>query len=84
MRQFTLRGIPVELEREIRKFAEERSTSINKAVLELLYKALGIDPKSNKRRDLSHFSGIWNEKEAADFDQAVEIFEKVDEEIWET
>ena len=82
MKQLTLRNIPEDIEREIRRIARERGTSINKTIRELLGKALGIDRSSGKKRDLSDFSGFWDEEEAKEFEKATEVFEKVDEELW--
>ncbi len=82
MNQLTLRNIPEDLEREIRRIAEERRTSINKTVRELLYKALGMDTPSEKKRDLSDFAGFWDEKEAEEFEKAADVFEAIDEEVW--
>ena len=82
MNQLTLRNIPEDLEREIRRIAEERRTSINKTVRELLYRALGIDRSSEKKRDLSAFAGFWDEREAEEFEKATDVFEAIDEELW--
>lgn len=80
--QLTLRDIPEDLEKEIRRIARERGTSINKTIRELLSESLGIDQSSGKKRDLSDFAGFWDEEEAEEFDKATEVFEKVDEELW--
>jgi hypothetical protein len=82
MRQLTLRNIPEDLEKEIRRIARERGTSINKTIHEILSEALGIDRSSGKKRDLSDFVGFWDEEEAKEFEKATEVFEKVDEELW--
>lgn len=82
MDQLTLRNIPEDLEREIRRIAGERRTSINKTVRELLYKSLGIDRSSEKKRDLSDFAGFWDEREAEEFEKATDVFEAIDEELW--
>ncbi len=82
MKQLTLRNIPEDLEREIRRIAGERRTSINKTVRELLYKSLGMDMSSEKKRDLSDFVGFWDEREAEEFEKATDVFEAIDEELW--
>ena len=82
MDQLTLRNIPEDLEREIRRIAGERRMSINKTVRELLYKSLGIDSSSDKKRDLSDFAGFWDEREAEEFEKATDAFEAIDEELW--
>jgi len=82
MNQLTLRNIPEDLEKEIRRIAKEREMSINKTVRELLYKALGIDMSSKKKRDLSDFAGFWDEEEAKEFEEATKLFEEIDAELW--
>ncbi len=82
MKQITVRNIPEELEKEIRRIARERGISINKTIHELLGEALGIDKSSGKKRDLSEFAGFWDEEEAEEFEKATEVFERVDEELW--
>lgn len=32
--------------------------------------------------DLDHLAGTWNEREAAEFEQAIAGFEAVDENLW--
>jgi len=82
LKQLTLRNIPEDIEREIRRIARERGSSINKTIHELLGEALGIDRTSRKKRDLSDFAGFWDKEEAKEFEKATEVFEKVDEELW--
>jgi hypothetical protein len=83
MHQLTLREIPPELEREIRRTARMRGLSINRTVKALLAEALGILPTSEKRRDLSALSGTWSDAEAAAFESATEFFGRIDDEVWE-
>jgi len=82
MRQLTLRNIPDTLEKEIRRVARDRGTSINKTVRELLQEALGLGTEPEKRRDLSELTGVWNKEEAQEFTEATRVFEEVDEELW--
>ena len=82
MKQLTLRNIPEDIEREIRRIARERGSSINKTIHELLGEALGIDRTSGKKRDLSDFAGFWDEEEAKEFEEATKLFEEIDAELW--
>ena len=82
MKQLTLRDIPEDVESEIRRIARERGKSINKTVGDLLREALGMEDSTERKRDLSDFSGTWDEEEAAEFEKATEVFEEVDEELW--
>lgn len=65
MKQLTLRDIPEDIEREIRRIAREQGTSINKTVRELHCEAIGIEHSSDRKRDLSDFTGFWDDEEAA-------------------
>jgi plasmid stability protein len=82
MRQLTIRDIPDDLEKQIRKVARNRGKSINKTVRELLQEALGIGTQPEKRRDLSELAGVWDAEEAREFDRAIAVFEQVDEGLW--
>ena len=82
MKQLTLRKIRPNVEKKLREFAETRELSINKTVLLLLNKALGITDYRKNKRDLSKIAGKWNKEEADEFEKNIEIFEQIDEEIW--
>lgn len=82
MNQMTLRQIPDQVGERIRKLSAENGESINKTTLKLLMKATGCEVAGRKKRDLSSLAGTWSKKEAEDFEEAVKIFEQVDEELW--
>ena len=82
MSQFTIRDVPDAVERAIRRRAAEEHKSINRTVNELLQKALGIEPLSQKRRDFSALSGSWEAEEAAEFERSIAPFEQIDDEVW--
>ena len=81
MKQLTLRQIPSIIEKRLRKLAQERGQSINKTVIYLLKKALGLEKTGKKYRDLSKLSGNWSKEEADAFIKNTEVFEQIDEEI---
>ncbi len=84
MSQITLRQLPDNLERQIRRLADENNISINKTIIRLLHKALGLTPGEDKKRDLSEISGSWNDAEVREFEENCRIFEKIDDEIWDS
>jgi hypothetical protein len=84
MSQITLRQLPDNLERQIRRLADENNTSINKTIIRLLHRALGLTPGEDKKRDLSEIAGSWSAGEVREFEENLRIFEKIDEEIWDT
>jgi hypothetical protein len=86
LKQITLRGIPVEIERMIKKEAERKGLSLNKAFISLVEKATGTKEKMQKRKsmhhDLDHLCGIWTKRDAEEFTQNVEYQRTIDEGLW--
>jgi len=86
LKQITLRGIPVDIERMIKREAERKGMSLNKAFISLLEKATGTKEKVQKRKslhhDLDHLCGIWTKKEAEEFTKTVEFQRTIDEDLW--
>jgi hypothetical protein len=85
VKQITLRGIPVEIERMIRQEAQSKGLSLNKAFVSLLEKTTGTR-KAPKRKtlhhDLDHLCGIWTKGEAEEFMRNVEFQRTIDEGLW--
>jgi len=86
LKQITLRGIPVEIERMIKKEAERKGLSLNKAFISLVEKATGTKEKMQKRKsmhhDLDHLCGIWTKRGAEEFTKNVEFQRTIDEGLW--
>lgn len=86
MKQITLRGIPVEIERMIKKEAERKGLSLNKAFISLVEKATGTKEKMQKRKsmhhDLDHLCRIWTKRDAEEFTKNVEFQRTIDEGLW--
>ncbi|MBI5048130.1 MAG: hypothetical protein HZB54_04185 [Deltaproteobacteria bacterium] len=86
MKQITLRDIPYEIERLIKREASEKGLSLNKAFLSLLEKATGIKVKEKKKKaiyhDLDRLSGIWTKNDAVAFEKNLELQRKIDEGLW--
>jgi hypothetical protein len=86
MKAITLRNLPPEIEKVVRKEADRQRTSINKAVISLLErKAEGHKKKKVKAKvydDLDSLAGSWTKKEAAEFNKALAAQRIVDPELW--
>ena len=86
MKAITLRNLPSELERTVRKEAERRRISINKAVISLLERKAEAHKKAKTKAreydDLEALAGSWTKKEAAEFDRALAAQRTVDPELW--
>ncbi|MHB8481697.1 MAG: hypothetical protein ACYDBV_03010 [Nitrospiria bacterium] len=85
MRQITLRGISPELEKAVKKEAEKKGLSFNKAFLALIQKAIGTDGKEKKKalnHDLDRFFGIWTKEESSTFEESLEYQRRIDGDLW--
>jgi hypothetical protein len=84
VKQITVRGIPPDIEKRIRKEAQQKKVSINKALLSILHKSAG-KPQTEKKilfHDLDHLSGVWKKEEAEAFTKALAYQRTVDEDLW--
>ena len=87
MKQLTVRLSEPELQRRIEDLAKREHLSLNQAVLKLLRRSVGLGPDSGENipigEDIDRFVGTWSDAEAREFERAVEVFERIDEEFWE-
>ncbi|MCP5118341.1 MAG: hypothetical protein GY953_46610 [bacterium] len=77
--QYTIRGIPPEVDSALRKKAHQKRISLNRLLVEELAQAAGL-PSKRKRRSLDGIAGRW--KEDPEFDRAVEDQRKIDWDLW--
>jgi hypothetical protein len=83
MKAITLRNVPPEIARVVRKRATERGQSLNKAVLDLVAEGAGLKKHAKKRHtDLDALFGKWSKKEADAFDRHLRELRKIDPEVW--
>ena len=86
MKQITIRDIPSEIEKVVRRESEKKGLSLNRAFISLLEKAVGINAKGGKIKTLHHdldcFSGIWTEEDEKIFKKSMDFQRKVDEDLW--
>ncbi len=83
MNQITLRQIPDNIDILIRVLSKKQNKSINKTIIALLEKALGLKDNSDKKRDLSKIAGTWDKSQSKEFIKNTAMFDKIDREIWE-
>ncbi|MDD5308067.1 MAG: hypothetical protein PHU25_12160 [Deltaproteobacteria bacterium] len=81
----TLRNLPSNLAKEIRKRASEKGMSANKAVISLLEESLGNGEGARKRlfHDLDDLFGRWGEAEAKAFEGQLARQRRIEPEVWE-
>ena len=82
MKPITLRNLPPEVARFVRKKAQADKTSLNKTVIGLLAESAGARTKPGKKRDLSWLAGSWSKEEADAFDRALAEQRQIDPEMW--
>lgn len=86
MKQLTIRVTEPEVRRRIEELAEREHLSLNQAVLKLLRRAVGLGADALEEveigDDILRFSGRWSQQEANEFDDAVRIFDTIDDEFW--
>lgn len=78
--QYTIRNIPVSIDRELRERARRRHQSMNETVVETLRRGLEIGTDQTTYDDLDDLIGTWKSDE--EFDQAVAEHRRIDEESW--
>jgi hypothetical protein len=84
IRAITVRGVPAEVERVIRKKTSETGESVNRVVLRLLEQGAGVrkERKKSVHHDLDALFGAWNREEARSFDRALREQREIDPDLW--
>jgi len=87
VKQITLRGIPEEIEKKVRKEADRKGLSFNRAFLSILEGSSGIRLNAKKREktlnhDLDHLSGKWTKEEGEAFNKTLGLQRSIDEDLW--
>jgi hypothetical protein len=85
MKLVTVRNIPPEVARIIRRKADAEGTSINKTVLSLLAESAGAGkrkPRKTVHHDLDSLAGSWSRAEASAFNKALAEQRQIDPELW--
>ena len=78
--QYTLRGIPSELDRNLRERAREEDKSLNEVAIAALAQGVGLGSDQIVRRDLGDIVGTW-EKDSA-VEAALAAQDVVDRSLW--
>jgi hypothetical protein len=82
MSQITLRDLPEPLERQIRREAHRNRMSLNKTIIRMIEKGLGVKAEAEMKRDLSGIAGTWNESAYKELQDSQSIFQAIDAENW--
>ncbi len=78
--QYTIRNIPVEVDRRLRDSARHLHRSLNQALLDLLSRAAGLSQAPAPYRDLDSFFGSWTADPQVD--KALAEQRKIDRKLW--
>lgn len=82
MKALTVRNVDRRLAQALDEERKRRGTSLNRTVLDLLRRALGLDPEQPASNGLGKLAGTWSEDEHRELEKAMAPFEQVDEELW--
>ena len=86
MKAVTLRSLPPDIADAIRKEANRKGMSLNKAVISLLANRMGVREKKKSRQtrhhELDDLAGSWSKKEAAEFEKSLAAQRTIDLELW--
>ena len=84
MKAITLRNLPPDLDKAIRKQARGKRMSVNKAVISLLedYLAQYNRKRAERHHDLDNLCGSWTEDAAAEFDRVLAKQRAIDQTLW--
>ena len=84
MKTLTIRNIDDELNKLLKKKAEESGTSLNSCIINILKEKSGLLKKqfSKKYSDLDELAGTWNKKDYDEFNENIASFDQIDEEMW--
>ena len=78
--QYTIRGIPPEVDHALRASARASAKSLNEATVDALAEGAGVSGAPRKRRNLGDIAGTWKADKARD--SALAAQDRVDEDLW--
>jgi hypothetical protein len=78
--QYTIRGIPAEVDAALRKRARSGEKSLNEAAVEALAQGAGIGAVRKKRRSLKDIAGSWKPDKAVE--AALAAQDAIDDWLW--
>jgi hypothetical protein len=78
--QYTIRGIPIDIDVALRERARAAGKSLNEVAIEALAEGIGVTAAGRQRRNLDDIVGTWKEDKA--FDEAIADQDQIDEDLW--
>ena len=80
MVQYTVRGVPEEVDDALREKAKRENRSLNEVLVEALRSGAGLGAARRIYHDLDHLIGKWGND--PDLDRALEEQRQIDPELW--
>jgi hypothetical protein len=80
-KQYTIRGIPLEVDAVLKRLAKQSSKSFNQIALEAL--TLGAGQTLRPKRDFSQVIGSITKRQAAAMDEEIRLQRQLDADLWE-
>lgn len=78
--QYTIRKLPREIDKMLRRKAREEHLSLNETVLNMIKRGIGLDEPEVKHHDLDFLIGSWQDDKAAE--QAILDQRRIEPEKW--
>lgn len=78
--QYTIRGIPRDVDRALRQRARQSGKSLNETAIDMLREGLRINGSQRERHEFDDLIGSWVEDPA--FEEAMADQDRIDEGMW--
>ena len=81
---FNIRCIAPDVMLLLKRAAKEQKTSMNLLILKFVEQGLGYSGKVKRtlHHDLDTLAGTWSAKDSKTFENNIDAFEKIDEDLW--
>ena len=77
-KQLTIRGLPDQVAERLTRLSEERGTSVNATVVEILKRAVGV----HERRTRLERYVTWTDEDLAEFNEVLALQRVIDDKLW--
>lgn len=82
MRTLTIRNVPKRLADALTRERRRKDLSLNRTVLDLLSRSLGVADAGPPSNGLAQHAGNWTEEDLHQFETAVAGFNTIDADMW--
>jgi hypothetical protein len=79
-KQYTIRNIPANVDRALRKRMKDEGKSLNEVAIEAL--AIGSNERIRPFQDLSYLIGSMSDKEAELLEAEIDVQKTIDPDLW--